>query len=49
MKFFYNLWNVKALPASQISAWRIILHRLPTRDKLIKIGLQVKNATCNFM
>ena len=43
---FFYLWSVKAVPASQICSWRVILNRLTTRDKLIKLGIQVKNALC---
>ena len=41
---FFNLWSVKAVSASQICVWRVILNKLPTRDKLIKLGIQVENA-----
>jgi len=43
---FFNLWSVKAVPASHICALRVILNRLPTRDKLIKLEIQVENALC---
>jgi len=38
--------NVKALPNVVITAWRIMLDKIPTRRNLIRRGLTVNTSTC---
>jgi len=48
---YHNLWQVKVVPASQIFAWRVFLNRMPTRDRLVELGISVGNSVyvvCNF-
>jgi len=43
---FGLLWQSKATPKILVTAWRILLDRLPTNDNLIRRGIQVISPLC---
>jgi len=43
---FGLLWQSKATPKTLVTAWRILLDRLPTNDNLIRRGIQVNSPLC---
>jgi len=45
---FSLLWEAKAMPKALVTAWRILLGRLPTYDNLIRRGLVVTSSSCVF-
>jgi len=45
---FQKLWKVRALPASLLCAWRVMINRLPTRDNLVKIDIPIESNLCVF-
>jgi len=47
-EIFSLLWEAKAMPKALVTAWRILLGRLPTYDNLIRRGLVVTSSSCVF-
>jgi len=45
---FTLLWQVNAAPKALITAWRILLGRLPTYDNLIRRGMVFNSSLCVF-
>jgi len=43
---FKLLWSLSAAPSAIVSAWRILLDRLPTRLNLGRRGVQLANPLC---
>jgi len=39
---------VRALSATLLYAWRVMINRLPTRDNLVSIGIPIKSNLCVF-
>ena len=45
---FKILWQANAMPKAQITAWRILLDRVPTRINLIRRGVSVNSSVCTL-
>jgi len=45
---FEGFWSIKALPSAMITAWRILVDRLPTQVNLEKRGIVLESSTCVF-
>ena len=45
---FSRLWEAKAMPKAMVTAWGILLGRLPTFDNLIRRGLVVTSSSYVF-
>jgi len=43
---FKMLWSLSVAPSAIVSAWRILLDRLPTRLNLTRRGVQLVNLLC---
>jgi len=43
---FKMLWSSSVAPSAIVSAWRILLDRLPTRLNLARRGVQLANLLC---
>ena len=43
---FGLLWQSKATPKILVTAWRILLDKIPTNDNLIRRGIQVNSPLC---
>jgi len=43
---FCSLWQAKAMPRVLVTAWRVLLDRIPTRANLIRRGVLVNSPLC---
>jgi len=45
---FGMLWNVKVILKAHCLSWRVMLDKLPRKDKLLVKGVQLQNNLCNL-
>jgi len=43
---FYLLWKATAFPNVLITAWRALIDRIPTREALVRRGVQMESIVC---
>jgi len=47
-KVFTELWSIRVIPKAQLFGWRLLLDKLPTKDKLSVKGVQLQHSLCEF-
>jgi len=45
---FYLLWKATAFPNVLITAWRVLIDRIPTREALVRRGVQMESTVCSL-
>ena len=43
---FHKMWKMKSTPSSLIYGWRAFQDRLPTKDRLSRVGIRLQNSLC---
>jgi len=47
-KVFTELWSIRVIPKAQLFGWRLLLDKLPTKDKLSVKGVQLQHSLCEL-